>query len=249
MMTKPRGYTIWTGPSKWDYEDIMVIATLQTANKKTGDMPQVWIMRQDMAPQDAAKYGEDASVCGDCKVRPLFAKQNRVKECYVTLGQAPRAVYDAYHRGLYPDIPRGFKFDRPVRIGAYGDPAMVPMPVWRKFLKRCDYGWTAYTHQWGRSGNRHLKSFCMASVDSEPEQALAVGDGWRTFRSIQKNDDINRPLVSKFYGFTSDGRRQEIYCPASPEGHHRSTCAECRLCDGRYYGKDDRRKNIAIHAH
>ena len=38
------------------------------ANAKTGAMIQTYIMRADIEPQEAARIGEDYSVCGDCVI-------------------------------------------------------------------------------------------------------------------------------------------------------------------------------------
>ena len=83
---------IYRGPSLLDGAPIVAIATVGSRNAKTGDMVQTWIMRDDVKPLAAAQSGADASVCGDCKHRPISGGA-----CYVNLGQGPRAVFaDTY---------------------------------------------------------------------------------------------------------------------------------------------------------
>jgi len=82
-----RGVILYDGPSMLDGEPIVVIATLETSNRKTGQMVQIWIVRSDIAPTDAAKSGDDKSICGACPHRH-YSKG----VCYVNLAHAPLAV-------------------------------------------------------------------------------------------------------------------------------------------------------------
>ncbi len=91
-------------------------------------------------------------------------------------------------------------------------------------------GWTGYTHAW--KANPQLSRILMASTDTEMETHQAKLAGWRTFR-VRKE---SAPLMSA-----------EIQCPASEEMGHRTTCGECRLCNGTTDG--DKRKDITIIAH
>ena len=69
---KQRGFILYDGPSVLDGQPIVVIATMETSNRKTGQMVQTWIIRSDISPTDAAKIGLDSSVCGHC---PPHAEQ------------------------------------------------------------------------------------------------------------------------------------------------------------------------------
>ena len=64
-MKKPTGYIIYEGSAVYDGMPIVMIATRETANNKTGDMWQTWIMRSDIEPHTAVKSGDDFSVCGN----------------------------------------------------------------------------------------------------------------------------------------------------------------------------------------
>jgi hypothetical protein len=60
-----------------DGEPIVVIATgfkRSSANPKTGDMLQTWILRRDVAPFAAIHNGADASICGDCPLRGIIER-------------------------------------------------------------------------------------------------------------------------------------------------------------------------------
>ena len=73
----------------------------------------------------------------------------------------------------------------------------------------------------------------MASVETAEQRAAAHARGYRTFRIVASPDDLESG---------------EILCPASKEAGHRTTCAECLLCNGKR-GPDDHRKDIAVVAH
>jgi hypothetical protein len=104
MKYPTNGAIVWDGPSRIDGSPIMAIVTgLRTAsaNPKTGDMLQTWILRSDMHPQDAIKAGSDYGICGSCIHRcdPLTG----IRTCYV-LPFAFNSVYDGFKRGIYPRV-------------------------------------------------------------------------------------------------------------------------------------------------
>ena len=208
------GFVFFRGPSPIDGAPIVAIATLESRNFKTGDMVQTWILREDIAPLDAIKSGADRSICGNCRHRGIT--------CYVDVARAPSMVFDAYHRGQYIDLsddPETVAMliaQRIVRMGAYGDPAMVPIKQWRMLLAG-SAGRTGYTHAWRRMWAQALKPYVMASVDSVKEQDIARAMGWRTFRVRTESEGL---------------QVNEFACPASPEGGLRKQCITCKACDG-----------------
>ena len=140
------------------------------------------------------------------------------RSCYVTLAQAPTAIYGAYRRGSYPvvsghaaiaAIGRG----RMVRVGAYGDGAAVPSYVTESLLSEAA-GWTAYSHQSGVAGTSFDGARFMVSADSEAAARDAWAKGWRTFRVLRPGE---APIAGK-----------EIPCPSSRGVH----CVDCGLCRG-----------------
>ena len=218
------GFIFFRGPSPIDGAPIVAIATLKSVNAKTGDMVQTWILREDVSPLDAIATGADKSICGNCTHRGRKVKS---RTCYVDIGKSPSSVWSAYHRGQYIDLsndPETIAIliaQRIVRMGAYGDPAMVPVKQWRMLLAAAA-GRTGYTHAWRRMWAQALKLYVMASVDSVAEQDIARAMGWRTFRVRTENE----PLQSN-----------EFACPASPEAGNKKQCITCKACDGGRAGK------------
>jgi hypothetical protein len=236
-MKKPSGYIIYRGPSLLDDKPIVVVAiTGKSSNSKTGDMVQTYILADNgKSPVESAKALDDVSVCGDCKHRRGLGGS-----CYVNLGQGPRAVMDGVIRGIYPDIWPDFDVmcsfvvtvaQRMTRLGTYGDPAAVPSYVWELLLQDAA-GHTGYTHQWQNGKADHIKQWCMASVDTPKEAALAKMDGWRTFR-VRVAD--GSPEFS-----------HEMKCPASAEMNKRLTCDTCMACSG---GIDSKKASVTIIVH
>jgi hypothetical protein len=223
---------LYVGPSLLDAAPLFVMAVPDSKNTKTGPMVQLYIQRADMHPSQAVREGADVSICGDCKYRGR-PEDGKDRACYVNVPWGPSAVWRAFRDHKYEDQTTRITCltGVAVRVGAYGDPAMVPFRWWENVLGP-SAGHTAYTHQWKHCDPR-LQSLAMASVDSEAEWREAQARGWRTFRV--RDDD--QPLLPN-----------EIVCPASDEAGHRTTCKRCLLCDG-VQRPLDRRKSIAIYPH
>jgi hypothetical protein len=229
-------YIIYEGASTYDGKPIVVIATKNSKNPKTGAMWQLWIMRQDIAPHDAVKTGDDASVCGKCPLRPLTYKANGLrKPCYVRTFQAPLSVWRKYRRDGYQYITleafRKILQGDGVRLGSYGDPASVPFGVWEKLgIGSGEFTHTSYTHGYLVDGfdQRNL-TISMVSLDPITQQMPVLPEG-RSFRVINSVDQL---------------QQGEILCPASKEQGFKTTCAQCGLCGG----LSRKAKNIAIVMH
>ena len=169
------GIEIYRGPSLLDGAPIVVLVhTSGSSNQKTGPGPQAYIMRADVPPGDAVRSGADASVCGACAHRGDRAT-GRKRSCYVVMHHAPRAVWEAWQRGIYPRVAREHVAGRFagafVRLGAYGDPAAAPRWVWEQVTRHAS-GWSGYTHQW--SLGFALADLCMASVENDEQEAEAA---------------------------------------------------------------------------
>jgi hypothetical protein len=232
QIPRSSGAVIWEGSSPIDGAPIVAIVTWHSRNAKTGDMGQTFILRADMRPTDAVLSGADYSICFNCKHR---GDELNPRTCYVEVGKSVNAVHRCYAAGNYPTVSPGDASamirGRAVRLGAYGDPAMVPASVWDSLVSRAS-GYTGYTHQWRTaSSHRHL---CMASVDSPAEHLEAQAQGWRTFRVRSSAADAMIP--------------GEVVCPASVEGGNRTQCDRCRLCSGNS-GRRGLCSGIAIIAH
>ena len=219
---KSNGVILYKGASQLDGKPIIVVATglnKASANSKTGDMIQTWIIREDIAPHEAIKSGDDVSICGDC---PLRGTKGKERTCYVATHQAPLSVYKAYHRGNYPEATHAdliaLAKGRMVRIGSYGDPAAVPVQVWAMFTQGTK-GWTGYTHQWKTADD--LKPYTMASCETEQDREQATSQGWRTFRV--KTEDM--PMLTN-----------EVECPATTVGLSCEACGACKGTTGQAKG-------------
>jgi len=210
---------------------IAVVVTgldLPSRNRKTGPIAQAYIICSDMNPVDAVRSGHDDVICGDCVYRESDGQSRR---CYVSYWNAPTKLFFSLDR-----IPRcntvlaaGWLADKMIRLGAYGDPAAVPVSVWSELLGQAR-AWIGYTQQW-RVCDQELKRFCMASVPDAEAAREAQALGWRTYRVRPSTADALR-----------DG---EIVCPASEEAGHRVTCERCKLCAG----TSRMAANIVIAAH
>ena len=233
----PTGYVVYEGLSALDGATpiVGVLLTGKSRNKKTSDMSALYVLHADVPPVEAIHTGADAGICGNCPLRGRIEDGRNVgRACYVLVFQAPRQVWESYRAGTYPRasaasvaaLLRG----KPVRLGAYGDPAALPPDV----VAACVAGarrHTGYTHQWSGVGAA-LRSVVMASVDSAAEASAASAAGWRYFRVAADVADV---------------RAGEIVCPASEAAGKVTTCDRCGLCNGARPG--DRRKNIVILAH
>lgn len=206
-------------------EPIMVLAskakTPGKANRKTGDMWQLYILLQNVRPTDAIREGRDAAVCGDCIHRGINGNT-----CY-TYGlttMAANGMYDQHHAGgsqaFTPDMVTGDT----VRLGAYGDPAAVPYEVWEPIIA-ASAGHTGYTHQW-RTCDQRFANICQASCDTPEDMKLATARGWRTY-TVMPVDTERVPGA--------------VPCP-SP----RIKCESCLKCSGTALG---RKGNVWIAAH
>lgn len=232
---------VWEGPSKHDGKTVFVcMSSLHTksTNTKTDDMASGNTLLKDTKPNEAVKTGEDESVCGGCILKPLVWVQstdpNKPEEpCYVRVMHFPLSTWEKNHDQPVETLD---EISKPLRIGGYGDPAMVPVWVWQ-YLTRLAKKWTGYTHDgWkpeAKAYTPELRHLVMASCETPEQARQAQSQGWRTFRTRGKDD----PILPN-----------EISCPASAEAGKRTNCRTCLLCDGKT-GPNDKRKNITIISH
>lgn len=230
-MSKAQGVILYRGPSLFDGQEIVAIATTSSRNAKTANMVQTWILLVDVAPHHAVRAGRDVTICGDC----IYAGGNG---CYVRTYQAPLSVWRAFHRGRYEDRAGDLEAiaklgeGRTVRLGAYGDPVALPEEIWTALVSRSK-AHTGYTHAW-RVAPKAFRSLVMASCDTSEDRTRAQLRGFRTFRVA---DDIE-----------STRERGEMTCPASKEAGHKLSCADCHACDGTR-GEGLTTRDVTIHLH
>jgi hypothetical protein len=220
------GCVVFEGPSAVDGEQLIVILTgfaSKSRNAKTGPMVQGYILAAGASPAASARQGFDETVCGDCSHRSIAAGGEG--SCYVNLGQGPRAVWEAWTRGIYPRVSpleacaAIAASGRGLRIGAYGDPASVPSAgdFWGPLVEAAAFH-TGYTHAAHLQRGKGLRGMCHASADSPAERDRFRADGWSTFRVGAVGEPERRV-------------KGEARCPAvaSPV-----TCSSCPLlCNGR----------------
>ena len=227
------GKVIYEGPSLLDGSAPIVVIvtglTVRTANGKTGNMLQTWILCKHSHPMEALRNGSDSAICGDCPLRGIAGKE---RPCYVQVFRAPAEIWKAYQRGSYgrmhpSEVPVN---GRALRIGSYGDPAAVPVTVWEDLADNAGTV-TGYTHQW-RKADPRLAGLCMASVESAESALVAEKWGWRYFRARTADS----PLA-----------KNEFICPASGEGGQKTNCADCGLCSGRRNARLKRHPVIIAH--
>lgn len=233
---------VWQGPSQIGYSThdddgnvtgwvepgtpVIVLAVLSSSNQKTGDMVQLHILRADMAPTDAARLGADGAICGDCTHRLQ-------RTCYVVKFFEDGLWRDWQAGKSEPFRLRAFRY-KAIRFGSYGDPAAVPLPVWQRIAAVALPGaWTGYTHQWATCAPDYA-TLCMASVETDAEQAAAAAAGYRVYRVYGQGEQ--RPAGT-------------VRCPWSedrPGGKQEIQCRDCLKCSGTGAG---RRGHVSIMAH
>jgi len=225
--TNTNGIVWWSGPSALDGAPIalVVVGLKESTNRKTGNMVQTYIIRTDMHPMGAVLSGADASICGGCPHRyRVHPDGKRRRTCYVNIGKGVAAVYGCLTRGGYlqPDA-RGMGYlakavGRPLRMGSYGDPAAVPLPVWQSliaFLR--PQVRTGYTHQWRDPRFAGFRSLCMASCDSAADVQEAEAAWWRAFHVLP----VDAPSPAR-----------QVHCPSDPSGTVHVSCDSCGQCSG-----------------
>lgn len=241
-----RRMVVWRGKSQLDgYTPIVVLATYDSNpnikssdNVKTGDMIQLWILRDDMSPKDALAEGKDEAICGTCPHRAPASGGSGA--CYVQVWQGPTSTWRAYDRNRNGDHGKNGKsvtlpFDleafrgRKVRFGAYGDPGAVPFDVWGEIANAAQ-AVTGYTHAWQTADEKFSLHF-MASADSIAEGVQARRKGYRSF--IVREPGTPKPKGS-------------VVCPASAEAGKKTVCADCLQCGGT---SNKRLSDITIMAH
>ena len=228
----PTGYLLHSGEVAG--RAYIVIATLETANRKTGNMIQIWFLLRDTHPVEAVQTGVDGwTICQGCAF-------SGGRGCYVNVGQAPLSVWRAFHRGAYPFLAPGdyaavFE-SRRVRFGAYGNPTLLPVVLVDR-IARLSAGWTGYFHNWREHPQAaEYGRYFMASTETQSSLRQAVAAGFRVFHvSPEKPEGA-------------------IECLSDARG---VTCAECRLCNGKFNSagapfrvqSERQRPNIWINPH
>lgn len=191
----------------------------KSANAKTGDMVQLSVLPVRETATSAIKNKRDSLICGDCPLKASLGGP-----CYVN----PVSYNAPQKKNAKSKVEVPKELNKPLRLGAYGDPAFVPLDTLEDVTSKAQ-GYTGYTHQWHKIDSKYSK-YLMASidhVDNGQTKAKAKALGYRTFRILTANDTLDE---------------NEILCPNSTHGIQ---CADCLLCAGTSKGA----KDIAIMGH
>lgn len=194
-----------------------IILKATTKNRKTGDIPTVYIGR---SREESRKSCEG---CGLLKTKTCYAQFgspswalsamekaiNKGKRVSVT----PRACLDLMARGA-----------KAVRVGAIGDPARAAVD-WLDYLKPfIKEGLTVIGYTHFPDEVPHLKGLFMASASNLEQAAEYLAQGWSV--TVPLKGDIqelqNRQRSIDFHGATVTA------CPAQVS--KRISCNMCRLC-------------------
>ena len=206
----------------WENGSIFAVLTGLTSrskNKKTGDMIGVSILPLAEKPSDSIKHKADGPQCGSCA---LAAGTEGPWSCYVN-PVSLNAVWTATVKKKVSKLVDKFLDINltPIRLGTYGDPALLPLKLLRKIIGNKGRKWTGYTHQW-ETCSPEYSQYLMASIDHTNSKEKAIKKGYRTYRILSELDVLD-----------SD----EIMCP-----YPAVQCAECKLCSG----NGVQAKNIAV---
>ena len=237
----PNGYVLYDGPSLINGERIIYIVLVSNSkNSKTGAMDFQTIVITEHNPLYASKHGLDEANCGNCKHRGTPTddpnrKQAKDRTCYVKLFHTPLIVWKQWKKGAYPYVQGHDKIasigrDKKGRDGTYGDGGAVPSYV-RESLFSESIGSNSYCHQYDNPNSSFNPNHDMVSADDLSIAQKHWDLGHRTFRVIQKTDELIKGT--------------EILCPASKEMGRRVQCSSCMLCGGNKI----KAKSIAIVQH
>ena len=227
---------IYTGLSPYNgmeiYAQISGMIAL-SQNKKTGSSAQLTILVNKMHPNEALKTGADVAICGQCPLRGHYSEtlgKMVDRLCYVQVNKSPSSKHRAKEKGttitLTPHEAGVILYangKRTVRLGEYGDPAMIPVEIYDELFMASEGKWLGYTHQWKESFfDSAIFNYTMASLDNDmtrEELEQAHGDTARSYRVTESYDDI---------------RPNEIACPSKDKvsGIIVLQCNDCNLCAG-----------------
>lgn len=233
------GIVLWRGPSAiGNGADVIALATFRSDNRKIGNMAQIWILPASESSLSALQHGRNSAVCGWCELqgRPVRnAQTGRVKMvdrvCYVNVGQAPGQLWRKLRAGGYPEASAhrndlDLFCGRDVRLGAYGDPAALPIELLESIVDRAA-NWTGYSHSLfdvARTDAQRAESLArllMCSTHNSAQTVEARRRGWRYFAAIP-SDRLDSPGSLSIIA-------DSVECPAYTHGVQ---CADCTLCKG-----------------
>jgi len=224
-----QSFILYHGPAMLPYKGIItVVVFLSDSNPKTGTCIAVAILPGDgKRAMSDRKRGLDISVCGVCPFRSIASggKGGCYVSAFALMGYAGSASA-AWKRADPYAMPESTII--PMRLGAYGDPAAIPVESFQRLMDWHGGSCWGYTHGWRHSAAQHLRTTCMASVETGEHQAHAMNKGWRVYRIVASLQDI------KATGLTLCESAKGIECIA---------CGACSGTDARH----DKGRAIVVH--
>jgi len=225
-MATPQGLVLYRGPSLIGHGNVVAIVVgfrRPSRNSKTGPMLQCYILPDRDSPLAALQGNRNQAACGRCALQGRYdAARGRMVDrvCYVNVGHAPEGIWSALKRRQYPRYcaarHRHLFAGSDIRIGAYGDPAALPVPLVR-WLSAVGRSWTGYSHQLFWIDQRRaaaLSRYLMASCHTPAQHGEALRRGWRAFTVVPHGSA------------PPDGA---VECPHYSHG---VTCQDCGMCRG-----------------
>jgi len=218
---------------------IGIWAKARTANKKTGDIPALYI---------GESIAQARASCRGCPLLPEKGSRSQPVKCYAWSGTVRLAIGAVFlkatrgrsHRGMAGSktlrdsgehtvegaLAGRASTARHFRFGAIGDPARAGrQDFWRavRKIRRAGLKILAYTHHWRKYRNRGLKKVCLASCDSLLDADRALEAGWipaailprgsePTSRNVHETPDGNRLLACPNQTQSQRGDRKPIQC-------------------------------------
>lgn len=165
-----------------------------------GDCPRRRSLRNppaDWSPRQSWEV-DCAGRCSDClrcsprkwgsAMRPsgivIEAHGIHKRACFSVPWQVPKMLHERFARRDVVSVTEARKrqlaVKRPLRITQIGDPAAVPLDVWRRLVPKKLWGPT-HTQRW-RVCDQAWRDYAMASVNTLEEADEAQRMGWRTYR-------------------------------------------------------------------
>ncbi len=200
------------------------VYTPTSSNTKTGNIPQVWVG----GTEDQGRASCDKV---ECPMRPWAG--GPVK-CYAWVGTA-RLGYIGVLRNpaqhtLEQAVARRHPSARAIRVGAIGDPGVLPKRWWTKIHRvaaKENLQVLSYTHGWRKRPD--LAGMTVASCDSLEDVVQARAMGFQAAVVLPGFD-------SKRKTFTLPDGTKGLVCPnmySKAVGKVPITCNDCLLCTGK----------------
>ena len=239
-----RGFTIHKGRTLLPYQKGKVInlLSLYSSNGKLGGELQTWHLSATMHPTEARRGGAgDGCICGTCPFRAQPG--DKLGACYPD-GRGIASLWASVGRGNYPaieELARDVRLSVPdtlrilgtfgggVRLGAYGDPAAMPVAIGQALTGSANTR-QGFTHAWRALGASPWRGLVMASCELPGHVRQAEAAGWRTYTVYppELSEREARQAIAN-----ASGRLVVAHCPASERKNYAVTCETCPIqCDG-----------------